>query len=175
MCTGKRTLPVTVLPVSTVGQGYVPVIRGLRSQHIGQDALPCALPCSSHISEAEPPSQTGWAGWTDNNSGLNLYGLRFEVQTAVQTVETRVQTVVQTVEKTYAKSTDRQNREERVHHSKTISTVSGFWVRFLNGLYNRLYHGLYGLCDGLCVSIIMGRDVDAASAVAWLRRVTVFF
>ena len=46
--------------------------------------------------------------------GLGLYGLRFGVQTAVQTVETRVQTVVQTVEKTYAKSTDRQNREERV-------------------------------------------------------------
>ena len=59
----------------------------------------------------EPPSQTGWAGWADHNSGL---GLHFGVQTAVQTVETRVQTVVQTVEKTYAKSTDRQNREERV-------------------------------------------------------------
>ena len=52
--------------------------------------------------------------WADNYSGLGLYGLRFGVQTAVQTVETRVQTVVQTVEKTYAKSTDRQNREERV-------------------------------------------------------------
>ena len=61
-----------------------------------------------------PPSQTGWAGWADHYSGLGLYGLRSGVQTVVQTVETRVQTVVQTVEKTYAKSTDRQNREERV-------------------------------------------------------------
>ncbi len=65
----------------------------------------------------EPPSQTGWAGWAgwaDHYLGLGLHGLRSGVQTAVQTVETRVQTVVQTVEKTYAKSTDRQNREERV-------------------------------------------------------------
>ena len=62
----------------------------------------------------EPPSQTGWAGWADHYSGLGFYGLRSGVQTAVQTVETRVQTVAQTVEKTYAKSTDRQNREERV-------------------------------------------------------------
>ena len=62
----------------------------------------------------EPPSQTGWAGWADHNSGLGLYGLRFGVQTAVQTVETRVQTVVQTVDEAHAKSTDRQNREERV-------------------------------------------------------------
>ena len=73
--------------------------------------------CDSGIvrgESVEPPSQTGWAGcagWADHNSGL---GLQFGVQTAVQTVETRVQTVVQTVEKTYAKSTDRQNREERV-------------------------------------------------------------
>ena len=57
------------------------------------------------------------------------------------------------------------------HHFKTTSTVSGFWVRFLNGLYNGLYHGLYGLCDGLYVSIILGCDVGAASAVAWLRNV----
>ena len=63
---------------------------------------------------AEPPSQTGWAGWADNYSGLGLYGFRYGVQTAVQTVETRLQTVVQTVEKTCAKSTDRQNREGRV-------------------------------------------------------------
>ena len=62
----------------------------------------------------EPPSRTGWAGWPDHYSGLGLYGLRSGVQTAVQTVGTRVQTVAQTVEKTYAKSTDRQNREERV-------------------------------------------------------------
>ena len=62
----------------------------------------------------EPPSQTGWAGWADHYSGLGLYGLRSGVQTAVQTVQTRVQTVAQTVEKMYAKSTDRQNREERV-------------------------------------------------------------
>ena len=61
----------------------------------------------------EPPSQTGWACWADHYSGLGLYGLRSGVQTAVQTVETRVQTVVRTVEETYAKSTDRQNREER--------------------------------------------------------------
>ena len=38
----------------------------------------------------------------------------FRVQTVVQTVETRVQTVVQTVEKTFAKSTDRENRQEWV-------------------------------------------------------------
>ena len=62
----------------------------------------------------EPPGQTSWAGWADNYCGLGLYGLRFGVQTVVQTVETKVQTVVQTVEKTFAKSTDRQNREERV-------------------------------------------------------------
>ena len=62
----------------------------------------------------EPPSQTGWASWADHHSGPGFYGLRSGVQTAVQTVETKVQTVVQTVEKTYAKSTDRQNREERV-------------------------------------------------------------
>ena len=45
------------------------------------------------------------------------------------------------------------------HHFKTTSTVSGFWVRFLNGLYNGLYPGLYGLYDGLYVSIVMGRDM----------------
>ena len=62
----------------------------------------------------EPPSQTGWAGWADHYSGPGFYDLRSGVQTAVQTVQTRVQTVAQTVEKMYAKSTDRQNREERV-------------------------------------------------------------
>ena len=45
------------------------------------------------------------------------------------------------------------------HHFKTTSTVSGFGVRFLNGLYNGLYPGLYGLYDGLYVSIVMGRDM----------------
>ena len=57
------------------------------------------------------------------------------------------------------------------HHFKTTSTVSGFGVRLPNGLYNGLYPGLYGLYDGLYVSIIMGRDAGAASAVAWLRSV----
>ena len=61
-----------------------------------------------------PPSQTGWAGWADHYSGLGLYSLRSGVQTVVQTVDTRVQIAVQTLEETYAKSTDRQNREERV-------------------------------------------------------------
>ena len=65
------------------------------------------------VKALRPPSQTSWAGWADHDSGLGLYGLRSGVQTAVQTVETRVQTVVRTVEETYAKSTDRQNREER--------------------------------------------------------------
>ena len=62
----------------------------------------------------EPSSRTGWAGWADHYSGLGLYGLRSGAQTAAQTVGTRVQTVVQTVEKTYAKSTDRENRQDWV-------------------------------------------------------------
>ena len=45
------------------------------------------------------------------------------------------------------------------HHFKTTSTVSGFGVRFLNGLYNGLYRGPYGLYDGLYASIVMGRDM----------------
>ena len=72
---------------------------------------------SARGKSAAPPSQAGgagWAGWADHYSGLGLHGLRSGVQTAVQTVETKVQTVAHTVEKTYAKSTDRQNREERV-------------------------------------------------------------
>ena len=55
------------------------------------------------------------------------------------------------------------------HHFKTPSTVSGFGVRFLNGLYNGLYPGLYGLYDGLYVSIVMGRDMGRCLSVAWRR------
>ena len=50
------------------------------------------------------------------------------VQTAVQTVETKVQTVVQTVEKTYAKSTDRENRQEWV----LLNTTSRRTLRSLD-------------------------------------------
>ena len=60
-----------------------------------------------------PARQSGQAGQTitqDPVSRVFCSG----VQTAVQTVETRVQTVAQTVEKTYAKSTDRENRQEWV-------------------------------------------------------------
>ena len=63
-----------------------------------------------------PARQAGQAGQAGQTTTQDLVSslFRSEVQTAVQTVETRVQTVAQTVEKTYAKSTDRQNREERV-------------------------------------------------------------
>ena len=59
-----------------------------------------------------PARQAGQAGQAGQTRSLRSFDLG--IQAAVQTVETRVQTVVQTVEKTYAKSTDRQNREERV-------------------------------------------------------------
>ena len=63
---------------------------------------------------ARQAGQAGQAGQTttqDSVSTVSDLGYRPPTD---QTVETRVQTVVQTVEKTYAKSTDRQNREERV-------------------------------------------------------------
>ena len=62
---------------------------------------------------AKQDGQAGQVGQTTTQDPIStVFGSG--VQTAVQTVETKVQTVVQTVEKTYAKSTDRQNREERV-------------------------------------------------------------
>ena len=63
-----------------------------------------------------PARQAGQAGQAGQTTTQDLVSTLFrsEVQTAVQTVETKVQTVVQTVEKTYAKSTDRENRQEWV-------------------------------------------------------------
>ena len=77
----------------------------------------------------------------------------FRVQTDVQTVETGYRPLHRPLRKRMrsVQTVGISKRRFLSTPSRTVSTVSGFGVRFLNGLYSGLYLGLYGLYSGLYV------------------------
>ena len=95
----------------------------------------------------------------------------FRVQTDVQTVETGYRPLHRPLRKRMrsVQTVGISKRRFLSTPSRTVSTVSGFGVRLLNGLYSGLYLGLYGLYSGLYVlhtSLFSQRSVTQCVCVS---------